>query len=69
MCERCFGDLQNYTTLKLMETDFGIVLEFWRFTELHYSQTFEEPLTGMQTFWRFTELHYSQTFLLALIRL
>ena len=34
---------------------------FWRFTELHYSQT--DWCAGQNgfEFWRFTELHYSQT--------
>ena len=34
-----FGDLQNYTTLKLFKTQNFIGRQFWRFTELHYSQT------------------------------
>ena len=34
-----FGDLQNYTTLKLHVTCEPLLPLFWRFTELHYSQT------------------------------
>ena len=35
--------------------------EFWRFTELHYSQTSRNAELFRSMFWRFTELHYSQT--------
>ena len=36
-------------------------IEFWRFTELHYSQTGLQSSPHPCMFWRFTELHYSQT--------
>ena len=36
-----FGDLQNYTTLKQARAGNGKKTVFWRFTELHYSQTLE----------------------------
>ena len=35
--------------------------QFWRFTELHYSQTIDDGTNVSDLFWRFTELHYSQT--------
>ena len=34
---------------------------FWRFTELHYSQTINRAFRTSTLFWRSTELHYSQT--------
>ena len=34
-----FGDLQNYTTLKPPLHIQKVENKFWRFTELHYSQT------------------------------
>ena len=56
-----FGDLQNYTTLKPVGMVRRVVFRFWRFTELHYSQTHRGLLILHNEFWRFTELHYSQT--------
>ena len=58
---RRFGDLQNYTTLKLILSHAIKTFAFWRFTELHYSQTVLHNFNAIKGFWRFTELHYSQT--------
>ena len=56
-----FGDLQNYTTLKPAKNADKLEKLFWRFTELHYSQTHGDNVLLHLMFWRFTELHYSQT--------
>ena len=58
---KCFGDLQNYTTLKqvrvVQSDDLGFG-DLQNYTTLKPCLMTNVHIAG---FWRFTELHYSQT--------